>query len=324
MTAAVAAAIQDRPESPRSADHGDHRAAPTRGYHGRSRHAEYARRPVRADRARSRQVTEISMRPPLSTSLVAALACSGAVAAVPVDEERLSLTISGFRPSSATTVSASADDVLGEAIHLEETFHLARRHTRPRLDGMLRIGNRHRLVFNHYDLERSRSIRLEEEIEFDGQTFVIDTEVGGRFDFTLATLSYEYAVVETPALLVGAQIGAHWAEARVGIRSDGEPLAEAAVRAEGGSPALGLRVLGRPGQHWRFGGYLQAFQADIGDVDARFTRAGVFAEYRFTPHLGLQLGHDWFRLKADYTKRRWNGRLDLQIKGPTAGLTFAF
>ena len=85
-----------------------------------------------------------------------------------------------------------------------------------------------------------------------------------------------------------------------------------------------LRVLGTPGEHWRFGGYVQAFKADVSDIDARFTRAGVYAEYRFVKNVGVQVGYDWFNLKADYAKTSWHGKLDLDIRGPTAGLTFAF
>ncbi|MBN8482990.1 MAG: hypothetical protein J0L88_15500 [Xanthomonadales bacterium] len=253
----------------------------------------------------------------------AAVACASAPQAR-ADDDRFSLTVSAFRPSSDTTLSAGSADVMGQAIDFEDTFSLGQRETRPRLDGMLRLGDRHRLIFNYYDLKRGHSAVLDEDIEFDGQVFPVDTDVSGRFDFTLATLSYEYALVETPTLTVGAQIGAHWAEVEAGVRSDGEPIVDAGTSASGGSPALGLRVLGTPGEHWRFGGYVQAFKADVSDIDARFTRAGVFAEYRFVKNVGVQVGYDWFNLKADYAKTSWDGKLDLDIRGPTAGLTFAF
>ncbi len=261
---------------------------------------------------------------PITPLLFAGAAACAFITPAKADEDRFSLTVSGFRPSSDTTINAGAGDVLGRDIDFEDTFSPAREETRPRLDGMLRLGDRHRLIFSYYDLERSHSAVLEEEISFGGQTFAVDTEVTGRFDFTLATLSYEYALVETPTLTVGAQLGAHWAEARAGVRSDGEPIAEVGTRASGGSPALGLRVLGTPGEQWRFGGYAQAFKADVSDIDARFTRAGVFAEYRFAKNIGVQVGYDWFNLEADYAKTSWNGKLDLDIRGPTAGLTLAF
>ena len=126
----------------------------------------------------------------------AAVACSYATPAR-ADDDRFSLTVSAFRPSSDTTLSAGSGDVLGRDIDFEDTFSLGQKETRPRLDGMLRLGDRHRLIFNYYDLKRSHRAVLDEDIEFEGQVFPIDTEVTGRFDFTLATLSYEYALVET-------------------------------------------------------------------------------------------------------------------------------
>ena len=47
-------------------------------------------------------------------------------AAASADDDRLSLTISGFRPSSNTGISAGADDVVGQQIDVEDTFNLAR------------------------------------------------------------------------------------------------------------------------------------------------------------------------------------------------------
>jgi hypothetical protein len=240
------------------------------------------------------------------------------------DDDQIAITISGFRPSSTTEVSANAPDVLGRSINFEDSFDLAKERTRPRIDGMFRMADRHRLLFNYYNLQRKRSTTLNESVSFNGQEFAIDTDVTAKFDFALATLSYEYAFVETPTLTVGGSIGAHWASARAGIKANDTSLLEASTNASGGAPALGLRFLATPNEAWRFGGYVQAFKADIDDIDGRFTRAGLLAEYRFTKGVGFQLGYDWFQLKADYAKPSWNGKLDLRIHGPTAGFTFAY
>lgn len=255
------------------------------------------------------------------------LACIVLLANLPTahaDEDRLAITISGFRPTSTTDVSANAPDVVGQSINFEDSFDLARERTRVRVDGMFRMAHRHRILFNYYNLQRRRSVTLDEDISFNGRDFSIDTDVTVKFNFALATLSYEYAFVETPTLTIGGSIGAHWASARAGIKADDTSLLEASTQASGGAPALGLRILSAPNEAWRFGGYVQAFKANVSDVDGRFTRAGVLAEYRFAKGVGAQIGYDWFQLKADYSKPSWDGKLDMRIHGPTAGLTFAY
>lgn len=259
---------------------------------------------------------------PIALAVGAALFASVSVAHA--DDDTFAITISGFRPSSTTEVSANAPDVLGRSVNFEDSFNLAKERTRPRIDGMFRMADRHRLLFNYYNLQRRNSTTINEAISFGGEDFAIDTDVTAKFNFALATLSYEYAFVETPTLTVGGSIGAHWASAKASIAANDTSLLEASTQASGGAPALGLRFLSTPNEAWRFGGYVQAFKANISDVDGRFTRAGVLAEYRFTKGVGFQLGYDWFQLKADYAKPRWNGKLDLRIKGPTAGFTFAY
>lgn len=261
---------------------------------------------------------------PTPAALLAGAALLASIPAAHADNDTFAITISGFRPNSTTEVSADAPDVMGRSINFEDSFDLAKERTRPRIDGMFRIADRHRLLFNYYNLQRRNSATLDEDISFGGEDFAIDTEVTAKFNFALATLSYEYAFVETPTLTVGGSIGVHWASAKASIAADDTSLLEASTQANGGAPALGLRILSTPNDSWRFGGYVQAFKADISDVDGRFTRTGVLAEYRFVKGVGLQLGYDWFQLKADYSKPSWNGKLDLRIHGPTAGFTFAY
>ncbi|WP_440225191.1 hypothetical protein ACQQ2N_08045 [Dokdonella sp. MW10] len=264
------------------------------------------------------------MMRPLPYLLAAAVAAALAPVAARADDDTFAITISAFRPTSETQVSAYAPDVMGQRVDFEDSFDLAKERTRPRVDGMFRIAERHRILFNYYNLARRNSAVLDEDISFDGQDFSIDTEVTAKFKFSLATLSYEYAFVETPKLTVGGAIGVHWAEAKASIAADDETLLEARTQAKGGSPAIGLRFLSTPNEQWRFGGYVQAFKANISDIDGQFVRAGVLAEYRFLKGVGVQLGYDWFNLDADYRKTSWNGNLDLTIRGPHAGMTFAF
>lgn len=260
--------------------------------------------------------------------LASALALAGLlVATIPIagaDDDRFSLTISGFRPTSTTEFEGSSSAVPGETLNLEEDFDLARKATRTRIEGMVRLTERQRLVFVYYNLKRKRSLAVDEEFTWNGQHYDIDTLVKTRFDFSLATLSYEYAFIDTPKWLVAGAIGAHWAEAKASITAEDTSLIDEKERTSGGSPALGLRVLATPTPRWRLSGYAQAFKARVDGIDARFTRAGLAAEYRIWDNLGVQLGYDWFKLSADYAQTYWSGKLDIAIRGPTAGVTVAF
>lgn len=256
--------------------------------------------------------------------IVLATALATAASAAQADEDRFSLTISGFRPTSTTEFQGRSSAVPGETLNLEEDFDLARRATRTRIEGMVRLSERQRLLFVYYNINRRRSLAVDEEFSWNGTHYDIDTLVKTRFDFSLATLSYEYAFVDTPTWLVAGSIGAHWAEAKASIVAEDTSLIDEKERTSGGSPALGLRVLATPVPRLRLSGYAQAFKARVDGIDARFTRAGLAAEYRVWDHLGVQVGYDWFKLSADYAQTYWSGKLDIAIHGPTAGVTIAF
>lgn len=66
------------------------------------------------------------MRSTTTARTLAAVALVCTATAAVADDDRFSLTISGFRPSSSTEISADAGTVAGQQIDFEDTFSLAR------------------------------------------------------------------------------------------------------------------------------------------------------------------------------------------------------
>lgn len=220
---------------------------------------------------------------------------------------------------------------------------------------------RQSLRMNYYDYRRNQSWNFDgdwidpgnifEEVEIPGEPVEIPAiDVDGRLSFELASLNYEFAVVDTPRFQWGLGLGVTHAvlEARGTGTSTGtdevDPQWESfRWKKDGTSPNLHTRVSWAATPRLRVEAQAQYLDTRWGDfIDERghFERGGLLVEYLVTERLGIHVGYDWFRLKLgnDYTGSfdappesgvgtvDVPGRLTGQFKvhGPMAGVTFRF
>lgn len=262
--------------------------------------------------------------------LTLALGGSAMLLALPahaIDEERIVLRV-GAMGADADSQLRGNGEFEGEPIRFREDFDFGGTETVPRLSGQFRFADRHRLVFDYFNYDKDRRWTLSEDISYGGETIPAGSFIGGDVEFEIASLAYDFAVVETDTVSWGMQLGVAYAgmEARAGAEIADQRW-DASDSADGFAPVVGTRVTFHPADRWRFivqGQYLDADWGDFGDYEGDLSRANAIAEYRFTDHVGVHLGYDWFRLDVD--RYGSDGMLGLrqEFKGPVAGLTVAF
>ncbi|GAB3512521.1 hypothetical protein [Pseudoxanthomonas daejeonensis] len=258
------------------------------------------------------------------------------LAAIPAaraqDADRFTLRVGAMSASADTTLSASTT-FMGEPYRFSENFGFGSDEWVPRIDGVFRVADRHRLVFDYFNYDKKRRETLGEDISFDDVTIPAGSFARAELDFQLASLLYDYAVVENEDFSLGLQIGAEWAKAEATL------LAEAGAERwtdraseDGFAPVVGVRLTARPGDRWLLnlqGQYLDAGWGDFGDYDGSISRINALAEYRFTDNFGMFGGYEWYRLDV---KRDVRGDFiddgivgwDQRFKGPVVGVTLAF
>lgn len=273
------------------------------------------------------------------------------VARADADEDRFTIRASVF--DTDARIRLGAEGTIGNEqinANFDEVGALEDDARSERFELSYRIGERHRLFANYYDLTPGGAFVLDETYTlpdvpsipgFPSLPPLPDLEVpaGSRLDygieFRLATLMYEYALIENDRWTVGAQAGVHWAKLGIFASLDIPDIASDRFDWERKrhSIALGARAQYRPDERWRFGLEVQGYDTEWGNFvseDGHFERAGLLAEYRFTEHVGIHAGYDWFRLKlrdvAADEDEFYSVLLDgeLRVHGPTLGLTVAF
>ena len=292
----------------------------------------------------------------LALSLLAATAGLAALPAHAQSDERddrFHLRLSAFYPESSITLSGE-----GTATNGSETATFGGSETasfgnvwRPRGAIGFSLSERQSLVGNYYDYSDDR------EFEYPGDTLGVGggsievpaLSARGEAAFRLASLNYEYAVVQTPAFEWGLGLGVTYAKLEVEASGETTATDEVPAQAEslrwkkdGYSPGLHTRLTWRPTDSWRVGlegQYLDTNWGNFLDEDGHFERAGLIVEYLISERVGVHVGYDWFRLKLkdgysatlpadevgldpiDVTGKATG---QLKVHGPMAGITFRF
>lgn len=262
------------------------------------------------------------LRPLLALALVAAILPAHAI-----EDDRFVLRASAFNGDGRVDVEGRTS-YLGTPESYAERFDTGSS-TVPALDAQLRLGDRHRLVFNYVSFDEDQDATLDEAISFDTVTIPAGSTARGEAELRLTGLAYDFAVVETPTFSAGLQLGVQNARVSGRIRAEsGTDVYDESDSGDGTLPVVGARLTFAPNEAWRV--EAQAQHVDAGwmgadDYEGRLTMAHALAEYRFGGRFGIHAGYKWMRIDLrDPEQDEGVTGFDLRFDGPVAGLTVAF
>lgn len=201
--------------------------------------------------------------------------------------------------------------------------------TVPAIDAQLRLGERHRLVFNYVSFDEDQDATLDEPISYGTVTIPAGSTARGEAELRLAGLAYDFAVVETPTFSAGLQLGVQNAPVSGRLRAQsGADTYDEGDSEDGTLPVAGARLTFAPNEAWRLEAQAQHVDAswfDEEDFEGTFTMAHALAEYRFGGRFGVHAGYKWMRIDLrDPEQDEGITGVDLRFDGPVAGLTIAF
>ena len=268
------------------------------------------------------------MKPLACLTALACLALPASLMAAQHDD-RFTLRIGAIHLDSDNTLRG-ATDVQGRTLRFDEDFDLGGKEWEPRIDGVFRLGQRNRLIFDYFRFNKDRREVLDQSVSWEGESVPAGSFVKGDLTYQVSSLVYDFAAVDTSDFQLGLQLGVEYAkvtakaDADLGTLYRGRFLDE---KADGAAPVVGLRLTFTPGERWLVnlqGQYLDTDWGSFDDYDGSLARANALVEYRFTERMGVFAGYDWFRLDVDQTGSDGLIGLKQSFKGPMAGVTLAF
>jgi hypothetical protein len=222
--------------------------------------------------------------------------------------ERASIVLGSFitdRDTSARLDSEQGDD--GSDIDLEDDLGLETSTTVARIGGYWWLNERHRFDGTYFDLSREASKRLEETIDFGGETFVLDTVVAVTSDLTVVKADYTYAMLVKDRGYLGITGGLYVSQTTLGISAGGfGASAEQDVTAP--LPVIGLRGDYAIGEHITLRGAVQIFDYEVDNVGGSLTDSYFGADYAIGNHWAVGLA--WNKVSMNITAQSDRGNLE--------------
>lgn len=199
-----------------------------------------------------------------------------------------------------------------------------------RVDGLFRISDRQRLIFDYFKYDKGLHEILDETVNFAGSAVPAGSFLDGKLKYQVASLVYDYSVIDGDRFDLGLQLGAEYAKvesnayADLGALYQGDVLNE---KADGIAPVVGVRLTFSPTERWLInlqGQYLNTSWGNFDDYEGDLSRANAIVQYNVNRNFGVFVGYDWFKLDAD--KRGSNGVVGLkqEFKGPVVGVSLSF
>lgn len=264
------------------------------------------------------------------TSCALALALLQAAPAHAADgDPRFTLRLGAMNIDSSNTLRGSGT-VGGQELAFDEDFDLGGKEWEPRVDSLFRISERQRLIFDYFRYDKDRRQALGESISFDGTTVPAGSFVKGNLKYQVASLVYDYAVVDGERFDLGLQLGAEYAKVDANAYADLGQLYQGQVldeKTDGIAPVVGARLTFTPSEHWLInlqGQYLNTRWGNFDDYEGDLSRANAIVQYNVNPNFGIFAGYDWFKLDVD--RKGSDGLIGLkqEFKGPLVGVSLSF
>jgi len=211
-----------------------------------------------------------SWRAFFAVSLVATLALAGAIRAE-AEEEKLpdtfSLRLGGYNIQNANTIARldANSAPVGAYINFQDTLGGESTATVLRLDGLYRFNERHGLGFAWYDVKFAGSRVLNQDIEWGGQTYPVNSQVDSELEFNVYKLNYQYSLFHNQEAELGVSLGLH------------------VMRISTGLNASGIN------------------QSQSQSVTAPLPVWGLFANYKFTPRFSAFYNYQVFNISYENT-----------------------
>jgi hypothetical protein len=240
--------------------------------------------------------------------------------------ERVRLSLGVMRVSNTTDLRLdSSAGLQGTAINAESDLGLDSADFEPKFQAMVRVGERHRLRFDYFTLDRTGNTTITSPIVF--RDVVLQTGDPAQTTMSLRSLgiSYEYSFIHRERFELAATFGINDTDlsARARVATETRHVNQLEDQA-GPLPTFGLDSTYVVSKRFYFDARLQYFKLAVDHIDGTVSFYELAALYRFRPNVAFALGYT--AAKADIASRQTTsgGFFDLNSKGPEFFVRIAF
>jgi hypothetical protein len=241
--------------------------------------------------------------------------------------ERVRLSLGFMYVSSSTDFRVdSSSGVTGTVIDGENEFGLDSKDFEPKFQAMVRAGERHRVFFDYFTLDRTGERTLVNgPVIF--RDVVLDTGDPVETDLSLRTLgiSYGYSFIHRERFELAFTLGIH--DTDISTRARVSTLTRHIDQTEdvaGPLPTAGFDATYVVSKRFYFDGRGSYIKAHVSHFDGSLGFYEFDALYRLRPNISFALGYNLVKANLSSTKIGDTGYFDFDTKGPELFVRVAF
>lgn len=239
-------------------------------------------------------------------------------------QPRFEVRLSALRSSTDTKIIRdSANGVPGEEIDLEDVLGISGEETMAQVDSFFRLAYYHRLELGYFELTRSSSKQLEQDINFGDEIFPAGTNVNLRVNSEVLRFAYSYSLMRDEQKELGVTAGLSYSRFVAALQADDTQQFEH-VEVNSLVPTIGAFGSVALGANWQLAVDLNAFTLGFDRFKGYMAFANVNLDRRFGERLSAGIGYSLYgtRLKARDTELR--GLYRQRHHGPRLSISLSF
>lgn len=214
-----------------------------------------------------------------------------------------------------TALRVDSDTLVGAVVDLEDTLGVDDSATVLRADAFYNFNQFHGISLGYYDIRRSGSRTLAEDITFGDQTFFAGSRLDTEFNTKVLKLAYRYNFVADYRTKIGTSLGFHTMEIQTSLNAATLAVDES-FRATVPLPVLGLFWEYSLSPSWKLLSSIEVLQVDIGFGRGYVSDTRLTIEHDLFENFGWGFGYNGFKLDATIEgEDRLTGRVQYDFQG---------
>ena len=241
-------------------------------------------------------------------------------------EERVRLSLGAVRLSNKTDIRVdSSAGVRGTPINAEDQFGLDKSDYEAKIEAMVRVGERHRLRFDYFSLDRTGRLTVTQPIVFRDVVLQPGDPLNSDLSIRTFGITYEYSFLHSDRFEVAAAIGVHDTDisARARVQTQTRHVDQTEDQA-GPVPTLGFDATYVVSKRFYFDARAQYLRVRVNNLDGSLGIYEVDGLYRLRPNISFAVGYSALRARLTSTQARQGGFFNFNSSGPEIFVRIAF
>jgi hypothetical protein len=241
-------------------------------------------------------------------------------------EERVRLSLGFVYLDSKTALQIdSSTGVPGTLVSAENDFGMNKENFEAKFQVMLRVGERNRLRFDYFSLDRTGNITLNKDITFRNVELQPGDPVDSNLSIDVLSFTYGYSFIHNEKFELAATIGINDTDlsARARVNTAARHVDQTEDQA-GPFPTLGLDSTYVISKRFYLDARIAYFRANVDDLDGSLGFYELNALYRLRENISFALGYQLVKAHLLSTQASTAGLFNFTTQGPEFYLRVGF